>query len=99
MEDRLQQLPRPKRGKPRSTLAKGGLGVHLSHRGAERWRQGHPWIYQSDIREIPQLASGEAISVLDERGWFLGKAFYSAHSKISLRWLSYEDVPVDADFF
>ena len=37
--------------------------------------------------------------MVDGRGWFLGKAFYSKHSKISLRWLSYEDVPVDADFF
>ncbi|AKJ06325.1 LSU m5C1962 methyltransferase RlmI [Archangium gephyra] len=39
------------------------------------------------------------VRVVDARGWFLGKAFYSKHSKISLRWLSYEDVPVDTDFF
>lgn len=39
------------------------------------------------------------VRVLDGRGWFLGKAFYSSQSKIALRWLSFEDVVVDGAFF
>jgi 23S rRNA (cytosine1962-C5)-methyltransferase len=34
------------------------------------------------------------VRVVDPRGWFLGKAFYSSTSKIALRWMSFEDVEV-----
>jgi 23S rRNA (cytosine1962-C5)-methyltransferase len=73
--------------------------VALVRRGVERWQGGHPWIYRADLNGDPALAGGEVVRVVDGRGWFLGKAFYSKHSKIALRWLTYEDVAVDADFF
>lgn len=73
--------------------------VALVRRGVERWQAGHPWIYRADLNGDPALSGGEVVRVVDGRGWFLGKAFYSKQSKISLRWLSYEDVAVDADFF
>ncbi|HEX8537062.1 MAG TPA: class I SAM-dependent rRNA methyltransferase [Cystobacter sp.] len=73
--------------------------VSLVRRGVERWQAGHPWIYRADLNGDPALEGGEVVRVVDGRGWFLGKAFYSKQSKISLRWLSYEDVPVDTDFF
>jgi 23S rRNA (cytosine1962-C5)-methyltransferase len=37
--------------------------------------------------------------VVDPRGWFLGKAFYSSTSKIALRWMSFEDVAVAPELF
>jgi 23S rRNA (cytosine1962-C5)-methyltransferase len=81
-------------------VAPDGLpNVQLLRRGAERWQAGHPWIYRADLNGDPALAGGEVVRVTDPRGWFIGKAFYSKHSKISLRWLTYDDVPVDADFF
>jgi 23S rRNA (cytosine1962-C5)-methyltransferase len=73
--------------------------VSLIRRGVERWQSGHPWIYRADLNGDPALQGGEVVRVVDARGWFLGKAFYSKLSKISLRWLSYEDVAVDTDFF
>lgn len=73
--------------------------VSLIRRGVERWQAGHPWIYRADLNGDPGLQGGEIVRVMDARGWFLGKAFYSKLSKISLRWLSYEDVAVDTDFF
>jgi len=73
--------------------------VSLVRRGVERWQGGHPWIYRADLNGDPALSGGEVVRVMDGRGWFLGKAFYSKHSKIALRWLSYEDVAVDTDFF
>jgi 23S rRNA (cytosine1962-C5)-methyltransferase len=73
--------------------------VALVRRGVERWQGGHPWIYRADLNGDPALAGGEVVRVVDSRGWFLGKAFYSKHSKIALRWLTFEDVAVDADFF
>lgn len=71
----------------------------LSSRGVERWQRGHPWIYKSDLGPTARLAGGEVVRVLDQRGWFLGQAFYSKQSIISLRSLGNDDAPVDADFF
>ncbi len=34
------------------------------------------------------------VRVVDGRGWFMGKAFYSSRSKIALRWMSFEDVEI-----
>jgi 23S rRNA (cytosine1962-C5)-methyltransferase len=66
----------------------------------DRWKAGHPWIYRADLESTsPSLAGGEVARVVDERGWFLGQAFYSDTSKIALRWLTAEDVPVDRAFF
>jgi 23S rRNA (cytosine1962-C5)-methyltransferase len=71
----------------------------LTRRGAERWQAGHPWIYRADLDGEPTLNGGEVVRVVDGRGWFMGKAFYSQASKIALRWLSYDDVAVDEAFF
>ncbi|MCP3057948.1 class I SAM-dependent rRNA methyltransferase [Myxococcus sp. K38C18041901] len=73
--------------------------VSLLRRGVERWQAGHPWIYRADLNGDPGLQGGEIVRVTDGRGWFIGKAFYSRQSKISLRWLSFDDVAVDEDFF
>ena len=35
----------------------------------------------------------------DERGWFVGKAFYGARSQIAVRLLCREDEPIDETFF
>ncbi|MCY1080837.1 class I SAM-dependent rRNA methyltransferase [Archangium lansingense] len=92
------EKPAPDRTTP--DIGQDGLPqVSLIRRGVERWQAGPPWIYRADLNGDPALQGGEVVRVVDTRGWFLGKAFYSKHSKISLRWLSYEDVPVDTDFF
>ncbi|WP_370459062.1 class I SAM-dependent rRNA methyltransferase [Aggregicoccus sp. 17bor-14] len=94
---------RPEKVAPDRTSPKLGPDglpeVSLVRRGVERWQAGHPWIYRADLNGDPALAGGEVVRVMDARGWFLGKAFYSKQSKISLKWLSYEDVAVDTDFF
>jgi len=64
----------------------------------ERWKAGHPWIYRADLLAEPALAGGEAVRVVDARGWFLGKAFYSSRSKIALRWLTFDDLAIDGHF-
>jgi 23S rRNA (cytosine1962-C5)-methyltransferase len=86
---------------PRSAPQPGAQPeVQLTRRGVERWQRGHPWIYRADLERVPkQLEGGEVVRVVDHRRWFMGQAFYSAESKISLRWLTWDDVPVDAEFF
>lgn len=71
--------------------------VKISRRGAERIRFGHLWVYRSDVRDV-EAQSGDTVRVLDEGNNFIGRAFFSSRSQITLRLLTREDVPVDTDF-
>ncbi|HCF57364.1 MAG TPA: methyltransferase [Myxococcales bacterium] len=74
--------------------------VTISRRGVDRLNAGHPWIYRSDlVREAAPLSGGEIVRVVDQRGWFKGRALYSSKSQIALRMLTLEEVPCDRDFF
>ena len=72
--------------------------VAISPRGVERLRSGHLWIYRSDVRAT-QAEAGAIVRLVDERGNFQGRAFYSDKSQIAVRLLTREDRPVDRDFF
>jgi 23S rRNA (cytosine1962-C5)-methyltransferase len=73
--------------------------VVLSKRGVERLAQGHVWVYRSDVAAPETLAGGEVVRLGDERGHFLGKAFYGSTSQIAVRLLTREDEPIDDEFF
>jgi 23S rRNA (cytosine1962-C5)-methyltransferase len=73
--------------------------VTLSRRGLERLRSGHVWVYRSDLRAPAELKGGEVVRLVDDRGWFAGKAFYGKQSQISVRLLTREDEPIDEAFF
>ena len=72
--------------------------VKVTARGAERWKQGHPWIYRSDVAEEPDQTPG-IVPVSDRKGKFLGKALYSPASEIRLRLLTRTDEPIDATWW
>ena len=65
--------------------------VVISPRGVERLRSGHLWVYRSDVRSA-HAEPGAVVRLTDERGNFLGRAFYSDKSQISIRLLTREDV-------
>jgi 23S rRNA (cytosine1962-C5)-methyltransferase len=73
--------------------------VTLSRRAVERLAQGHTWVYRSDIAAPDSLQGGEVVRLADERGWFVGKAFYGAQSQIAVRLLTRDDEPIDEEFF
>jgi 23S rRNA (cytosine1962-C5)-methyltransferase len=73
--------------------------VRISKKGAAWHRTGHPWIYRDDIIKPDASLSGKIVSVLDERGAFLGKAFFNDISKISLRFITNEDADINAGFW
>jgi 23S rRNA (cytosine1962-C5)-methyltransferase len=74
--------------------------VVLSRRGVERLDAGHVWIYRSDLTGLSEnLNGGEIVRLADERGWFVGKAFYGAQSQIAVRLLTREDESIDEEFF
>src|SRR6185369_346715 len=83
-------------------IAEGTSGeptVVLSKRAMQRLAEGHVWIYRSDIAAPAPLSGGEIVRLADERGWFVGKAFYGSQSQIAVRLLTREDEPVDEEFF
>lgn len=61
--------------------------VKVNNRGAARVRQGHLWIYRSDVTAIA-AEGGSLVSVSDENGNFIGQALFSDSSQIALRFLS-----------
>jgi 23S rRNA (cytosine1962-C5)-methyltransferase len=67
--------------------------VKTARRGAERLKAGHVWVYRSDITSADGIAPGALVSVIDERGKFLGTALYSSSSQIAIRMISTENVP------
>ncbi len=74
--------------------------VNLTRRGAERLQGGHPWIYRSDVERVPDgVEGGDVVAAKDGRGRFLGKAFWSARSKIALRFLTRDEEAIDDAFF
>jgi len=69
--------------------------VTVSPRGASRLKDGHVWVYRSDIVSANGIPPGSLVSVADHRGQLLGTAFYSSASQIAIRLISREPV---ADF-
>ena len=70
----------------------------VSPRGEERIRSGHPWIYRSDVVDVA-ADPGAVVEVLGPRQRFLGRAFYSDRSQITLRLLTRGEEDVDAAFW
>jgi 23S rRNA (cytosine1962-C5)-methyltransferase len=66
--------------------------IKISSRGAKRIKDGHVWVYRSDVSAADGVAPGSVARVVDERGKFLGTAFYSSASQIAIRLLSKEAI-------
>lgn len=73
--------------------------VRISTRGAKRIRQGHLWVYRSDVREASEGEGGAIVGVVDEAGNFVGQAFYSDRSEIALRFLTTHEAAIDRDWW
>ena len=61
--------------------------------------QGNPWVFRSDIDRVSGAwEPGDVVSVKSARGRMLGCAFYNPQSQISLRFVTFRDERVNADF-
>src|SRR6266568_6821185 len=69
--------------------------VKVSPRGATRLKDGHVWVYRSDIVSADGVPPGSLVRVTDHRGKPLGTALYSSSSQIAIRMISSDPV---ADF-
>ena len=72
--------------------------VTVNKRGADRVRQGHLWIYRSDIVDV-EARGGSVVTVKDDRGNLVGKALFSDASQIALRFLTQGNEDVDRDWW
>jgi 23S rRNA (cytosine1962-C5)-methyltransferase len=68
--------------------------VTITHRGEERIRSGHPWIYKSDVAKT-EATGGDTVRVVGTRGRDIGSALYSDRSEIALRFLTRGVEPAD----
>jgi 23S rRNA (cytosine1962-C5)-methyltransferase len=75
---------------PPAPSRKGTIGAVISRRASERLRNGHLWVYTSDIESL-ETGPGDPPAILpvaDNRGLLLGTALYSPVSQIALRMIS-----------
>jgi len=71
------------------------FGARISRRASDRLRNGHLWVYATDIESINAINTGESGSLLpvaDNRGILMGTALYSPASQIALRMVSREAI-------
>ena len=73
-----------------------GPAAVITRRAADRLREGHLWVYRSDVAELVPapgsegIAPGALLTVVDSRAIPLGTALYSDASEITLRVVSPE---------
>ena len=63
---------------------------------------GHPWVYANAIDRLEadgEVSPGDAVSLTDHDGRFIGRGFYNPRSQIPVRLATRADAPVGADFF
>lgn len=70
----------------------------VTKKGAKRVRNGHLWIYKSDVQRM-EAGGGDVVAVYDEAKNFVGCAFYSDSSEITLRIFTTKNEPVDKEFW
>jgi len=72
--------------------------VVISGRGEERVRDGHLWIYRTDVADV-RAAGGDTVVVHNPRGRIVGRALFSDRSQIALRMLTAGEAPAGPDLW
>jgi 23S rRNA (cytosine1962-C5)-methyltransferase len=79
-----------------SSAATAETTIKVSRRAAARLRNGHPWVYRSDVLTPDSAPSGALVRTVDELGRFYGMGLHSSSSQIALRMISGEELSGDA---
>jgi 23S rRNA (cytosine1962-C5)-methyltransferase len=65
-----------------------------------RLRSGHPWVFSNEVAKVEgDPADGDMVEVVDDRGAFLGRAYFNHQSLICARVLTRGRDEVDTAFF
>jgi 23S rRNA (cytosine1962-C5)-methyltransferase len=73
--------------------------IRISKPGARRVRNGHLWVYRSDVREANEAKGGAIVRVIDQANNFVGLALYSDRSEIALRFLTTREEIIDREWW
>jgi 23S rRNA (cytosine1962-C5)-methyltransferase len=73
--------------------------VSITSRGAKRIRNGHLWVYRSDVTNAEGVEGGAIVRVVDQAHNFVGQAFYSDASEIALRFLTTREETIDREWW
>jgi 23S rRNA (cytosine1962-C5)-methyltransferase len=73
------------------------LKVIVNDRAAKRLRDGHAWVYASDVLNDAGALPGALVHVIGPKDKLLGSAIYSSSSQIRLRLLAREPLASDAE--
>ena len=73
--------------------------VKTTARGARRIRDGHLWVYRSDLGNATGVGGGAIARVVDQVNNLVGQAFYSDASEIVLRFLTTRDEVIDREWW
>jgi 23S rRNA (cytosine1962-C5)-methyltransferase len=73
--------------------------VTINKRGVARVRARNCWVYRSDIVDAKHAGPGELVRVAGPSKQIVGSAIYSSQSQIALRFVSFDDLRVDRDFW
>ena len=72
--------------------------ARVNQKGADRVRQGHLWIYRSDVIAV-DAEGGSIVAVKDKGGNFVGQALFSDTSQIALRFLTQTTEEINRDWW
>ena len=96
--DKKPEKKDPPASSPKASTGLAAFGARITRRAADRLRNGHLWVYASDIESLeatPAAKDGDMpalLPVADSRGLLLGTALYSPTSQIALRMVSREAI-------
>lgn len=66
-------------------------------RGRERARV-HPWIFKGEVADVSDVTPGDAVTVVDAAGHFVGRGLFNPRPTLCCRLLTRVDEPIDAAF-
>ncbi len=75
--------------------------VQISKKGEASLREGHPWIYDTEVQPLDgPCKDGSLVEAVSQKGRYLGAGFYNSRSKIRVRIISTNaNDRFDRDFF
>ncbi len=71
----------------------------LTPKGEKWFRSGHPWIFRDDVQTLEEAENGDVVSLFNRGNLFLGRAFYSRHSRITFRLITSDPRIIDQTYW
>ncbi len=75
-------------------------GVITVRKGREKPIQNqHPWVFSGSVVNASDAAPGDLVTVVNHRGDFLARGYWNPNSTIQVRLLTWQDEPINADWW